>query len=272
MIHETIRIKAKGSLDYARLTTYLWDASPEIPIKKRTTVLICPGGGYHKTSDREAEAVALKIMSMGHHAVVLRYSVSPARFPIALKEVAQSVLLLRRKAEKWNIDENRLVLLGFSAGGHLAASYGVYWNSPLILESTGATLENLKPNGLVLGYPVITSDETYRHEGSLEHLLGENKEERKHLDLFSLEKHVGPQTPRTFLWTTFEDTTVPPENSLFFAQALMREKIPVEFHLYEKGGHGLSLASEITDNLDNACVQEECQTWVDLLETWLKNL
>lgn len=272
MIHETIRIQTEDSLEYARLTTYLWEESPEIPITKRTTVLICPGGGYHRTSDREAEAIALKIMSMGHHAAVLRYSVAPARYPVALREVAQSVTLLRDKAAMWQIDENKIVVMGFSAGGHLAASYGVHWNAPMLLENTGVNPEKLKPNGLILGYPVITSEMPYRHEGSIRHLLGENWQAENLLETVSLEKHVGPHTPRTFLWSTFEDDTVPAENSLLFAQALMKNKIPVELHLYEKGGHGLSLAKKITDNNDHLCVQEECQNWIDLAETWLENV
>ena len=112
MIHETMKIAQEGSLEYARVTTYLWEDSPEIAIKKRALVLICPGGGYHRTSDREAEAVALKIMSMGHHAAVLRYSVAPARFLVALREVARSITLLRKKAEAWHIDENKIVVMG----------------------------------------------------------------------------------------------------------------------------------------------------------------
>lgn len=272
MIHETMKIAQEGSLEYARLTTYLWEDSPEIPIKKRALVLICPGGGYHRTSDREAEAVALKIMSMGHHAAVLRYSVAPARFPVALKEVVSSITLLRGKAEEWHIDENRIVVMGFSAGGHLAASYGVYWNTPMLSERSGASLEELRPNGLILGYPVITADEPHRHEGSIRNLLGDNWQEKEFLEKVSLENHVGSHTPRTFLWSTFEDDTVPAENSLVFVQALMKKKIPVEFHLYEKGGHGLSLANHITDNVAHTCDQKECQNWIDLVETWLQNL
>ena len=272
MIHETMKIAQEGSLEYARLTTYLWEDSPEIAIKKRALVLICPGGGYHRTSDREAEAVALKIMSMGHHAAVLRYSVAPARFPVALREVARSITLLRKKAEAWHIDENKIVVMGFSAGGHLAASYGVYWNSPMLSESTGASLEDLRPNGLILGYPVITAYEPHRHEGSIRNLLGDNWQEKELLEKISLENHVGSHTPRTFLWSTFEDDTVPAENSLVFVQALMKKKIPVEFHLYEKGGHGLSLANHITDNVAHTCYQKECQNWIDLVEVWLQNL
>jgi acetyl esterase/lipase len=90
--------------------------------------------------------------------------------------------------------------------------------------------------------------------------------------MVSLEKHVGIHTPKTFIWSTFADDNVPAENSLLWVQAMMQHKIPVEYHMYEKGRHGLSLASELTDNQDHTCIQEECQSWVDLAETWLQNL
>lgn len=272
MIHETIEIKAEGSAEYARLSTYLWDDSKEIPISNRALVLICPGGGYHRTTDREAEAIALRLMSMGHHAAVLRYSVAPVCFPVALRELAQCVAIFRRKAEEWHIDAERIVIMGFSAGGHLAASYGVYWNNPEFAKLSGCESELLRPNALILGYPVITADPKYRHERSIRNLLGSNWQNNELQDRVSLEKHVGFQTPKTFIWSTFTDDNVPAENSLLWVQAMMQHKIPVEYHMYEKGGHGLSLASELTDNQEHTCIQEECQSWVDLAETWLRNL
>lgn len=272
MIHEVIKIQAEGSADYVRLSTYLWEDSKEIPISKRALVLICPGGGYHRTTDREAEAVALRIMSMGFHTAVLRYSVAPAIFPVALREVAKCVAMLRLNAGEWHIDSERIVIMGFSAGGHLAASYGVYWNNEELANICGCESELLKPNALILGYPVITADQKYRHEGSIQNLLGKDWQYSELQEIVSLEKHVGLQTPKTFIWNTFTDDTVPAENSLLWVQALMQHKIPFEFHMYERGGHGLSLANELTDNQDHTCVQEECQSWIDLVETWLRNL
>lgn len=271
MIHERIPIQEKGSEAYAGMCTYFWDYTEAIPIDKRPVVLICPGGGYHKTSDREAEAVALKIMGMGFHAAVLWYSVVPARFPTSLTEAARAVFILRENAEKWHIDTEKIVVMGFSAGGHLAASYGVFWNEPFLAEAVGCEGEKLRPNALLLGYPVITSKKEYWHEGSFRNLLGENPE-KELLERMALEEQVGEQTPKTFLWHTFEDKTVPVENSMLWVQALLRHKIPVEFHLYEKGGHGLSLANELTDNQERRCYQKECQSWITLAETWLKNV
>lgn len=271
MVHETIKIATEGSLEYARLVTYIWDESPEIPVKKRPIVLICPGGGYCMTSDREAESVALRLMCAGVHAAVLRYSVRPAEYPTALLEVAQAVALLRSRAEEWGIMEDKIVVMGFSAGGHLAASYAENWNRSEVAEKTGVSGEMLRPNGLLLCYPVITSDKRYWHQGSFENLLGSQWSEER-LEAFSLEKHVGEQIPKTFLWHTYEDTSVPVENSLLFVMALRRQGIPTEFHMYEKGVHGLSLAKPHTNNMEGTCVQTECQSWIDLAEIWLGNL
>lgn len=271
MIHEQISIKEKGSEAYARLVTYLWDASLELSIKTRPLVLICPGGAYHMTSDREAEAVAVKIMGMGFHAAVLRYSVAPAEYPTALTETARAVRILRERAGEWGIDGDKIVVMGFSAGGHLAASYGVFWKERWLAEEVGCSTEQLRPNGLLLGYPVITSERAWIHEGSFRNLLGKQWNEEL-LGRLSLEKQVGPQTPKTFLWHTFADNTVPVENSILWVQAMCRQGIPVEFHLYEKGGHGLSLASALTNNPADTCIQEECQSWITLAEAWLRNL
>lgn len=271
MIQETIPIQEKGSEAYARMCTYFWDHIEEIPIDERPVILICPGGGYHRTTDREAEAVAVRLMSMGFHTAVLWYSVAPAHFPVALTEMARAVSILRERAKEWHIDSGRIVVMGFSAGGHLAASYGVFWNEPFVADAIGCKAELLRPNGLLLGYPVITSKEAYWHEGSFRNLLGENPS-KELLEKVALEEQVGAQTPKTFLWHTFADDTVPVENSMLWVQALLKHKIPVEFHLYEKGGHGLSLANELTDNTKRQCYQKECQSWIMLAETWLKNL
>ena len=147
MIHEKIEIHLKDSEFTANLFTYFLDNSPEIdPERKRPVVLICPGGGYAMTSDREAEALAVKFMAMGYHAAILRYSVAPARFPEALLQLATAVAMLRENAEKWHIDTDKIVVQGSSAGGHLAASLGVFWNKPFVAEALEMDAEKFRPN------------------------------------------------------------------------------------------------------------------------------
>lgn len=272
MIYKEIPIQEEGSADYARLCIYMQEKSRKFRTAIRKIVLICPGGGYHVTSDREAEAIAVKIMSMGYHAAVLRYSVAPVRYPVALLEMAKSVAVIRENAEEWNVDADKLVVMGFSAGGHLAASYGVFWNEDFLAEAAGVEKEMLRPNAMLLCYPVISSKDGIMHEGSFRHLLGENFDNPQLRAKVSLEDQVSEAVPKCFIWHTYPDDTVPVENSFVFVRALLEKKIPVEFHMYEKGGHGLGLASELTDNREGQCCQEECQSWTKLAETWLKNV
>ena len=270
MLHKKIAIRTEGSMSDASLTLYLWDHSEEIPIERRPLILILPGGGYHFLSDRESEPIALRFMAMGYHTAILRYSVAPARFPVALKETALAVSHLYEHAEEYQIEESRIFVMGFSAGGHLAASYGAYWNSAFLSQESGCRTETLRPAGLLLCYPVISSDPAIRHEGSIRELLGDDWQNAKLLEKVSIEKQVHPQMPPAFLWNTMQDETVPPENSLVLVQAYMKYKIPIEYHLYEKGGHGLSLASDLTDNMQHHCVEESCQNWIYLAEKWLQ--
>lgn len=270
MIHEIMEIQVEGSEFKAELYTYFLDNSPEIdPERKRPVVVICPGGGYVMTSDREAEGLAMRFLAMGYHAVVLRYSVSPAVYPEALLQLAKTVALLRANAEKWHIDKDSIVLQGSSAGGHLAASLGVFWNESFLEKKLGISSEMFRPNGLILSYPVITSGEK-AHQGSFEYLLGEDYSNEELRDSVSLEKWVTKDTPPVFMWHTATDESIPVENSLLFFEALHRNEVPVELHIYPVGPHGLGLADEETKRFDGFGIQPECQSWIKLAEDWMK--
>lgn len=269
LIHEIIQIFTKDSV--AKLYTYILDNSPEIDsYRKRPTVIISPGGGYEFTSDREAEPIAIQMNSLGFNACILRYSVQPATFPTALLELSTAVAFVRKNAEQWHVDANKIIVAGFSAGGHLAASLGVFWNRSFLSERLGVSKEEIKPNGLLLSYPVITSG-TYAHRGSFIALMG--KDNGKRLQEVSLEKQVTDQTPPTFLWHTFTDEAVPVENSFLFAAALLKHKVPLEVHIYPKGAHGLSLGTEETKGKDNEfTLQPEVANWIEMAGVWVKNL
>lgn len=270
MKHERFDCKVDDSLDNANLTTYIIDSSKEFAINERPLVLICPGGGYEYLSEREAELIALQFVARGYHAAVLYYSVSPAVFPTALLEVAKSVGIIREHAEEWHVIPNKIVIQGCSAGGHLAASFGVYWAYDFVSEAIGIEKEKLRPNGLILNYPVISSG-NFSHKDSFCRLLhGQYTEEL--LRKTSLEYLVNYNVPRTFIWHTYEDVCVPVENSLLFVKALRNFHIPTEFHMYEKGAHGLALANELTRCPDESGTQSECENWVELAAAWLKNL
>ena len=272
MIHKKIEIKARGMEAVGYLYTYFLDSSIEMrPDEKRPVILMCPGGGYEMTSDREAEPMAMQFLAMGYHVAILRYSVCPVRYPAALLQVAESVLYLTEHADEYHIDPEKIVVQGCSAGGHLAANYGIAWNSPFLTKLMGMENdpEQLCVAGLLLCYPVITSGEK-AHEESFRNLLGEQYEEKK--EELSLENQVTPDTPPTFLWHTATDETVPVENSLYFFQACLQQGVSAELHIYPVGGHGLSLANEETCRANGIGVQKECQSWIGLAQTWLEEI
>ena len=275
MIHKKIEIEINGNNKdqnfKAELDTYLLDDLANMKVeRKRPAVLILPGGGYRFTSDREAEPVAIQMNAMGFQAFVLYYSCEPATFPTALLQTAKAISVIREHAKEWHIEERKVVLLGFSAGGHLAASLGTFWNKEFVYEALKIEPKRIRPDGLVLAYSVITAWE-FAHQDSFRALLGEEYEERK--ELVSLENQVGEDMMPVFLWHTFEDESVPVENSLLFAHALRKKNIPFELHIYQKGRHGLSLANGETNpaNEENLIVLE-CQTWITMAGTWIRNL
>lgn len=274
MIYEKIKLKdisSKLKESNAVISIYIPENSEEINInKKRETIIMCPGGGYVMTSDREAEPVALKFVAEGFNVVVLRYSVAPNKFPKALIELAATVDYVRSKSKEWNVDKDKIIVCGFSAGGHLAGSLGVLWDNKILEEALEINKDNIKPNAMILCYPVITSGE-FAHKGSFDNLLGENVSEVEREKL-SLEKLVSKNTPTTFLWHTFDDGAVPVQNSLFFANSLASNNVPFELHIYPNGVHGLSLCEELTAmNGQSEHINQHAGTWFKLAVEWIKN-
>lgn len=266
----TEKIKVSGSADYAKVSWYLLDYSEDIGIEKRPIIIICPGGGYSFTADREAEMFALQWCAAGYHAAVIRYSVAPeARFPVAMHEVASVVLKARTMAEEWYIDTERIILEGSSAGGHLVCCYAQRWDKKLLGELTGECADRLKVNGLILNYPVISSG-PYGHKESFEMLLGDKYDELK--DDLSLEKTVDSAMPPTFVWTTNEDGLVPAENSLMLALEMRKQGLPVELHMYAKGDHGLGLADVRTITSEGGNIVPSVATWMELARIWMETV
>lgn len=271
MIIEEIPLWEEGSLEGSKLRVYIQDYSEKLRIKKRPLILICPGGGYSYTSDREAEPLALEFMARGFNAAVLRYSCSPAVFPTAILELGRSILIIRENAEKWNIKSDAIILQGSSAGGHVAASFACFFRKKFVARGLGIEdkddIEKLTPNGLMLSYPVITSG-VHAHRESFVNLLGDKYDEL--LDRVSLETAVNEYVPRTFIWHTFTDASVPVENSLLFATALKENGINTELHIFPEGCHGLALANEVTSGDEGKEIVPVCEPWIDLAGSWLK--
>jgi acetyl esterase/lipase len=267
-IWDDFNVDVKGK---STLKIYIPDNSPEISMERRNkAVLICPGGGYEFVSDRESEPIALAFLAEGFNAFVLTYEVAPAiMHPQPLLDVSRAMCIIRENAEKWHTDAQKIAVCGFSAGGHLAASLGVFWAEQYIRDALHIPYGLNKPNALILCYPVITSLKDKAHRGSFYNLLGENQTEDVYARL-SLEKHVSSKTPPSFIWHTFDDTCVPVENSLLFAQSLKENDISFELHIFPQGNHGLSLADERTGNSDNM-INEHVAKWFDLCVEWLKH-
>ncbi len=265
------KIGGKTSDFQPTMSLYLPDNSPEIDLnRKRPTVIVCPGGGYRATSDREAEPIALRFVAADYNAVVVRYSCAPARFPTQLLELAWVMATVRAHADEWCVDTDKIVICGFSAGGHLCASFGTLWNHDFIKTHFGYEKGEHKPNGMVLCYPVITMT-AYTHGGSRANLLGDKCDDVELVKLLSAEQQVSADTPPAFIWHTFNDGCVPVKNSLAMAAALEEQGVSTELHIFPNGEHGLSLSNETVYG-HYSHDTDECQVWIDMAIRWIKNL
>lgn len=222
------------------LTTYVHDASPELSnAKLRPAVLVFPGGGYQFCSDREGEPIALAYMAKGYNAFVLRYTVKKdVETPLHDAETALETIM--EKAGEWKVDKSRIAVIGFSAGGHLAAHLSV--------------AGRLRPAAAMLGYPCILDKKI------------------EDIQLPDLTGKVDATTPPCFIFSTSEDKVVPIANSLDFASALDKAKVPFELHIYQNGEHGLSLAAPLTANGGRNMVEPAFAGWFEDSIVWLRGL
>jgi acetyl esterase/lipase len=230
----------------------------------RPFVLIAPGGGYQRTSPREAEPIAKAFNQAGYHAGIIYYRETLLQYPDTVDELASFIQVITTN-EAYPIDKEAFILCGFSSGGHYMASMGVYHHQYPGLIS---------PKAMILAYPVITGKAGYAHEDSIKRLYGEITEDTRHR--FSLENHVTNLTPETFLFHTIDDQTVKVENSLYFMEALRKHHVAVDCHLYHSGVHGLSLGTKevvtdayTSDPLAYEAVHKHNQTWFDLAISFL---
>lgn len=238
--------------DQPTLVPYLVEGS-----EPTAAVIVCPGGGYARRAEHEGGPVALWLNSLGISAFVVHYRVAPYRHPNPLMDAQRAIRTVRSRAQEWNVDPARVGILGFSAGGHLASTAGVHYDAGRPNAEDPVERESCRPDLLVLCYPVISFGPS-AHRGSQSNLLGEEADAEL-IDLMSTELQVTEATPPTFLWHTADDASVPVENSLLFASALSRNKVPFELHVFESGRHGLGLAGE----------QPGVKAWTDVCATWL---
>ena len=259
---EAVSKNATGKIVIANVT------SPTVtvfnPVKQdanKTAIIVCPGGGYARlASGHEGSEVAEAFNKIGVTVFVLKYrlpfdSCMTNKEMVPLQDLQQTIKLVRDRAAGFGINPAMLGVIGFSAGGHLVST-GITKFSESYIENTSNT--NLRPDFAILGYPVISMDSAICHKGSRDNLLGEKAAATK-LNLFSSELQVNAQTPPTFLVHASDDKSVPVENSIRFYQALIKNKVNAEIHIYQNGGHGFGLHNATTTD-----------AWFERATTWMR--
>ena len=248
------------------LDVYLPDEVMNRADFKRPSMLICPGGGYSMCSPREAEPIALHFLPEGFNVFVLWYTCAPAKFPTQICEVAAAMELIYKNAKEWYCDTEKISVIGFSAGGHLAAHYSTSFDCAEVREIFP---ESKAPAASVLCYPVISAVEGKCHIGSFERLVGNYPLNDEQMKRFSLENAVKENTPPAFIWHTASDTIVPVYSSLVYANALSEYKIPFELRIFPEGQHGVATCDEKTLDDFKRCYPYD-KVWIKEAIDWLK--
>ena len=250
---------ALGTADEDRPTITVYP--PLDATRSGTAILVAPGGSYTMlASNHEGRQFANLFNGMGVTAFVLKYRLGPRyHHPIELGDAQRAIRWVRAHAQQYGYKPDRVGMMGFSAGGHLASTAATHFDRGKSDPSDAIDRMSCRPDFLILGYPVITMLPPYAHEGSVANLLGPNAstELRKQL---SNELNVTPQTPPTFLLSTTADTAVPPENTVEFYLALRKAGVPAEMHVFERGPHGVGLDLE----------DPVLGVWPTLLTNWLR--
>lgn len=226
--------------DIPAVTVY----APEKGANTGAAVIVCPGGGYGVHAPHEAEPVARWLNTLGITGVVLRYRLGPRyHHPVMLHDAARAIRTVREGAKNWNIDPQRIGILGFSAGGHLASSISVHFDGGDPASPDPVERQSSRPDLAVLIYPVITMEGQYAHDGSRRNLLGDSPTAEL-MRFLSSEEQVKPDTPPTFLVHSSDDPGVPVQHSLLYALALQDAGVPFAMQVYERGGHGYGMGGD----------------------------
>jgi acetyl esterase/lipase len=236
-----------------------------LPSKQKATgtaVVICPGGGYSiVAAGHEGADIAKTFTDMGVAAFVVKYRIPNIETMIdpeigPLQDAQQAIKIVREGAKQWNVNPDKVGIMGFSAGGHLASTAGTHFSKSVISNPNNTSL---RPDFMLLIYPVISFADSIRHLGSRDNLIGKNPSAQKIIE-YSNELQVNSDTPPTFLVHASDDDAVKPQNSIVFYQALLKNHVAAEMHLYETGGHGFGL------NLKN-----KNEHWMERCKNWMQN-
>lgn len=261
MFDKTVEIKTEEG-SFVQLSLFAPEPLTSIKSKIRPCILILAGGGYEHRSEREGTVIALEFASKGYFTAVLSYSVrTPYKTPLC--ECCAAMAHLRSNAEEYGIDPEHIAAIGFSAGGHLCGLLATVKSGETVFG-----LENVRPDAVILSYPVVTTDERFTHAGTKNNITANGKITAE----LSIEKRVDSNSSPAFIWHTAEDESVPVENSLLLAGAYRRNKLPFELHVFEKGRHGLSLCTDETcDQTEDDIKVYRTGSWVNLAYSWLQS-
>lgn len=258
-LYECLQMERRGA-QKGFLHTYRHEENAEMRPKLRPAMLIFPGGGYGYVSAREWEPVAMEYYRDGFDCFVLDYDIAPQHhYPIMLLQAGMAMLYLRSSSKGLSLREDKIAVIGFSAGGHLAGCISFLWEDPALRAQFGEECTQIRPDIAILSYPVVSSEKAIMHEGSFVNFCGGLVSPED----YSLEKHVPPTAPPVFLWGTTEDTCVPIENSVLLYQALHRAGVPTELHIFGRGPHGLSVCDREVTEVMTADVLHASH-WVEL--------
>ncbi len=277
------RIPLWPDRDDVAVTAYITPPDPDWPFPADPCpgIVVCPGGAYLNLSPREGAPMALEACVRGYQAFVLEYTVAsraPAgtdlRYPAQLIDLARAITVIREHSARWHLDPDKLALMGFSAGGHLCASYAVHWHEPWLAQRAGAAPEQLRPAAVVLGYPI--ADYVLQQSGaqppmmveSAKALFGTAQPDRSQLEALSPCLHVTEHTPPVFLVHAANDSLVPAGNSLHMASALSEAGIAYELHIFQEGDHGFA-SGQPMDRSWEAQRNRACAAWLPMAFTWL---
>ncbi len=260
--------------DEVTVDCYIHEQNAEITKRKRPVMVVFPGGGYEFTSRREAECIAISYYSKGYNAYVCNYTVGSGRCERnnPLLDAAAAIKYTRDHAAEHNNDTDRVAVIGFSAGGHLAGFISTSYHEKWLTDALNTDADTIKVNAAVLCYPVVSGGE-YAHRGSFDALLGKDADAQA-IAGASLENRVTESCPPMFIWTTMSDDAVPAQNSLLMAKALADKNIPYELHIFPHGKHGLSLAdwqSAPDWDTERAYILPDVAKWFDMSVDWLDN-
>jgi acetyl esterase/lipase len=282
---------------YGNLYTYI--LNPKIStnvLKKRPAIIICPGGGYMTSATKEGEGVAMAFLSKGYHCFVLRYSTyfnhvknkkenGKSNYPGPLLELMESIRIIKENAEDWYVDAENIFVLGFSAGGHMSATLSVRWDEKLLLNHFGKNVNAslFKPKGVLLCYPTLNlencktnfinhENEEIKKQGAYFYpaIFGEEKPTKCQLEYLNIINYIREDMPPVFLWHTYDDKIANVKDSAEFVYKLIQKNINCEFHLFDKGKHGLALANDVYAKTDDD-INSEVSEWINLANKWIKN-